>query len=213
MVGKILYVFVLTFLSTCYGSTIKATNGTLKISVVTTAGCTDTVYFIKEQLLPTYAEFGRFLEVEFHPWGRTVKNSDESLTCQFGPQDCWANRVHRCALNLLSENQDAQVAYMGCEFHDFLSRPAFLDGTLYCGFIAGLNRVSLNICVTTPLGEPLDYVAKQASKIPMEVINFVPAIVFNDNPDVDLWREAFLNLRDTVCKLLTEDPSTGINEC
>ncbi|GBP36920.1 GILT-like protein 1 [Eumeta japonica] len=181
--------------------------------IVTTAGCSDTVWFIRDQLVPTYQLYGQFLDVEFIPWGRTVRNLDGSLTCQFGNPDCWANRVHRCALHFLGDDQDAKMRYMGCEFPDMTNRPAFNQGSLLCGLMTGVNLYALDRCANTFFGEPLDKINEVAATVPMAIINFVPAVYINDRPDSNEWVNIFLNFREVICRMLAEDPSTGVTNC
>lgn len=189
---------------------LETVNGKIKITIGTTSGCTATMNFISTQLTEAYDAYKQFLEVEFFPWGRTQRLENGILFCQFGPNDCWANRVHRCALDQLKGNQDAQVNYMICEFSN--PYPAFSQGTYTCAQSIGLSLVNLDYCVATS-GGPLDEESELAAKDPMEIINLVPTIHFNDIIDVDLRTEARSRLKSMICFALAEDPSTGITNC
>lgn len=186
-------------------------DGKIKITTVTTAGCSDTVSFITQQLAPVYSEFGQFLDLEFVPWGRTQRNADGSLTCQFGVRDCWANRLHRCVLDQLKDNQAAQMHYMNCEFTS--PYPSFSQGTYICAQAVGVSLVDVDVCLATAVGDPLDAAAESLSQQPMQVINFVPAIVFNDQIDTELHTQARTSLRTLVCFALAQDASTGVTSC
>ncbi|KAG7299113.1 hypothetical protein JYU34_017621 [Plutella xylostella] len=190
---------------------ISTVNGKVKITTVTTAGCGDTVNFITRQLNPVYEEFKDHLILDFVPWGRTQRLADGNLRCQFGTRDCWANRVHRCTLELLKNNQDAQMSYMNCEFDG--PRPAYLLGSYTCAAAAGVSLVDLDVCVATEAGDRLDAANEAASAEPMRVINFVPAIVFNDNIDLPNHNLARRSLRSMVCFALAGDASTGVTNC
>ncbi|KAJ2951169.1 hypothetical protein O0L34_g5561 [Tuta absoluta] len=186
-------------------------NGKVKISIVTTSGCSDTASFIQEQLIPVYVQYKKYLQVEFIPWGRTKRAQDGSLQCQFGPNDCWANRVHRCALNLIP-NQDSRVYYMSCEF----TKPyvAYSKKSYGCAKLNGVNLDDLNTCVTET-GVFLDDAAEEAARLPMTHINFVPAVIFNDKVyDVIAHEEARRGLSRIICYALANQPElTGVTRC
>uniref|UniRef100_A0A2A4IUP7 PBP domain-containing protein n=1 Tax=Heliothis virescens TaxID=7102 RepID=A0A2A4IUP7_HELVI len=190
-------------------SGLQAVNGRIKITIGTASGCGDTMRFITNQLSEAYSLYGQFLDIEFVPWGRTVWN-DNGFTCQFLENDCWANRLHRCVLDRLKGNQDAQVHYMTCEFTS--PYPAFGQGTYICAQAVGVNLIDIDHCVNNP-GDELDVAARDASAAPMQAINFVPYIVFNDAIDTDLHFAALSRLSSMICFALSEDPATGISSC
>lgn len=211
MAIKYLFVAVCLYVSVnTINAALETVNGKIKISVVTTAGCGDTVNFITNSLAKAYEEYKDFLEVEFVPWGRTRRNPDGSLYCQFGANDCFANRVNRCALDMLKGNQDAQMQYMVCEFTN--PRPAYLQGSYLCAQTVGLNLVDLDYCVAHS-GTALDNASELIAAEPMKVIDFVPAIYFNDAVDVGLHAEAWFRLSSTLCFALAEDVTTGVTNC
>lgn len=209
MAASYLLVTACLILSASYVNGLQTVNGRIKITTGTTAGCSDTVSFINNQLMPAYRLYGEFLDLEFVPWGRTIMNATGTF-CQFGENDCWANRLHRCALNMLSGNQEAQLNYMHCEFS--VPYPSFLQGSYYCAYSAGLRIVDLDYCVANP-GDALDTGAQAAATVPMQIINFVPSITFNDVSDLDIHNQARQRLASLICFALAEDPSTGITSC
>lgn len=206
----LLYITVCLLVTVNQINALQTVNGVIKITIGTTAGCGDTVNFIGQQLAEAYRLYRDFLQVEFVPWGKTTRNADNSLTCQFGRNDCWANRLHRCVLDMLKDNQDAQVHYMTCEFTN--PRPAFLQGSYLCAQSVGLNLVDVDYCQAFT-GGPLDASAEMAAREPMAAINFVPSIHFNDVIDVSLHNQARRRLSSMICFALAEDPTTGITNC
>lgn len=200
--------FVLAF---SYASCVQTVNGRIKITVGTTSACIDTINFFRDQLVPTYNLYGDFLDLEIVPWGRTVRHDNGTLTCQFGENDCWANRLHRCALNFLRGNQKAQLDYMACELAP--PYPAYRQASFACVQAAGISIIQADFCVNNPGSDTLDEDARNASIEPMAVINFVPSIVFNDLPDRDIHLQAFRRLSSVVCFALADDPTTGVTGC
>lgn len=184
---------------------ISTADGKIKMTIVTTAGCGDTVNFITKQLSPVYDKFSEHLILEFVPWGRTRRNRNGGLVCQFGTKDCFANRVHRCTLDMLKNNQYNQVKYMVCEFS---LRSAYKNADLTCAKNAGVNLSELESCVKTPKGDILDAEDEAKAAEPMRVVNFVPAIAFNGVSDYSVQRAARTDLKTLVCGALQADPST-----
>ncbi|KAJ2951168.1 hypothetical protein O0L34_g5560 [Tuta absoluta] len=209
--GKALLYIVFAIVFVSYNvNALELVDGKIKIQVVTTSGCGDTVRFITQQLVPAYWEYKDFLEVEFVPWGRTRYQVDGTMVCQFGANDCWANRVHRCALNLL-ESPDFRMHYMNCEFSTPF--PAYSRRSYACAEALGVNLVELDQCVTTT-GKVLDDAAQQKALLPMEFINFVPAITFNGVvDDLAAHQQARNRLSSMICFALADDPSTGVTGC
>lgn len=196
------------FLICTVNSQVQLINGTIKVTVGTTAGCGDTVVLIP-QLGQVYEKYRQFLELEFVPWGRTRRDENGNLVCQFLENDCFGNRLHRCALDLLKGNQDAQMNYMNCEF---TTRAAFLNRSLLCAQAVGLSLIEMDYCLSTT-GDALEGPASQISEQPMAIIHFVPFIVFNDNIDILQHNQARERLESVICFALAADPSTGVTHC
>ncbi|KAL0830718.1 hypothetical protein ABMA28_002852 [Loxostege sticticalis] len=211
MAGQYYLVPISLILAFSYASCVQTVNGRIKLTVGTASGCSATVRFFRDQLVPTYALYGDFLDLEFVPWGRTVKHDNGTFTCQFGPNDCWANRLHRCALNILKGNQKAQLEYMACELAP--PYPAYGESSFACIQEVGINIVQADFCLNNPDLDTLDEDAQKAAVEPMAVINLVPTIVFNDNPDRDVRNQASQRLSSMVCFALADDPSSGILGC
>lgn len=84
--------------------------------------CPDSISFIKNQLLPNWAEFSDFLEVEFVIYGNAVTTPDPnkrgySFKCQHGPNECSGNMYQACLLDLIKnipEDVQKKVPVIGC---------------------------------------------------------------------------------------------------
>ncbi|XP_059057226.1 uncharacterized protein LOC131850864 [Achroia grisella] len=213
MVSKILFSTILCSLIWSAATEIEAVNGRINLRILTTAGCVWTRIFITDHLTPTYAIYGEYLDVEFIPWGRTTRHPNGTYdNCQFSPNNCWANRLHRCVLNFLKGNQDAQVRYMGCEFG--IPQPAFEESSYICAQNEGLNLVEVDYCVRHPLLDDLDDIAEEASRAPMDPvhgINGLPAVVVNDVIDRELSSVVRTQLQNLVCLALANSNDTDIS--
>lgn len=211
MVAKKLF-FSFSIILTCsWASGLQTVNGRIKITTVTTSACLDTVNFIRDELVPAYLTYMNYLDIEFIPWGRTVNHGNGTFTCQFGDNDCFANRLHRCVLDLLKGYDYMQVLYMACELSP--PYPGFAQGSYACVREMGVDIAKANYCVNNPDRDTLDEAAEAAAAGPMATINFVPAIVFNNVIDVNDHNQARRRLSSMICFALAEDPTTGIFSC
>ncbi|CAH2233736.1 jg20358 [Pararge aegeria aegeria] len=208
-VYNIVFLFVYAYVSTV-NSQLQTENGKINIMVGTTSGCRDAANFMP-QIRSTYNRFKDFVNFEFVPWGKTTRREDGTLNCQFGPRDCWANRVHRCALHMLKGNADAQMKYIECEFS--YPQPAYRQGSIVCAYAAGLNVVEMDICIRTGVGDELEIPAEEITREPMGIIQFVPLIVFNNNTNLALHVQGYNRLESVICFALADDETTGITHC
>ncbi|XP_046977858.1 uncharacterized protein LOC124543642 [Vanessa cardui] len=210
--AKIMYIaFAFLFLyASSAEAALQTVNGTIHMRIGSTAACSDAARFITTQLIETYELYKEYLQIEFVPWGRTRRDAEGNLICQFGEDDCWANRVQRCALSLLAGNTDAQIKYMQCEFSPPF--PALRQKSLYCAQSVGLSVIEVDYCMSTT-GSALEGPAELVSTPAVEAIQFIPFIVFNNNINVDHHAQAYRNLRGTICFALADDPTTGITHC
>ncbi|XP_059057445.1 uncharacterized protein LOC131851038, partial [Achroia grisella] len=193
---------------------LQVVDGRIKITTFTTAGCVDTVNFINDHLAPAYAAYKELLEIEFVPWGRTVRYPNGTYYyCQFQLPGCWANRLHRCVLNILREDSDAQMKYMQCEFREVDLQPSFHNGSYICAQNVGVSLIDVDYCMNNRDIDDLDDIAEEATKEPLEVIDFIPAIVFNDNAVLAEHNEALNRLESMLCFAFADNEDTGVSFC
>ncbi|XP_047990239.1 uncharacterized protein LOC125229444 [Leguminivora glycinivorella] len=100
---------------------------------------------------------------------------------------------------------------MHCEFSP--PYPSWSQRSYECAAVAGVNLVVVDVCVATPVGDPLDAAAQAAAADPVAIINFIPSIVFNNQIDVELHFEALRRLKIMICFALAELSETGVTNC
>lgn len=206
-------IYLVTLVASIFALQVNALqtiNGRIKITIQTTAGCTDTVRFIQDQLEPTYELYKEFLDIEFVPWGRATRDDNGTVICQFGVNDCWANRNHRCALEKLKENQDAQIHYMVCEYTSPF--PSYNQASYLCSHAVGLSIVDMDYCVTSPEDE-LDIAAEIKGNELTELTRFIPSIVINDEGDAESQLELRQRFQSMICFALAADNTTWVTDC
>ncbi|XP_022119431.2 GILT-like protein 1 [Pieris rapae] len=201
-------VLFLSFL-TAVTSRVQTVDGRLKVQIGGTAGCPHVARYIRESVTPVFAKYGRFLDIEFVPWGKT-RRVEGRLECQFGATDCWANRLHRCALDFLKSNQTAAMSYLNCEFTE--PRPGF-TGSYHCAVRAGLRLVDVDNCMATSKGDALELPAEAAAAEPIATFNSIPYTVINGLIDRAVTQQSSRRLESVICFALADDPTTGVVAC
>ncbi|XP_022828354.1 GILT-like protein 2 [Spodoptera litura] len=210
MAAKYIILFSACFVLASSQSTgLQTVNGRIKVSVGLTSSESEVSKFINNQLVPAVEAYGKFLDIEFVPWGRTTWVNNV-IQCNSGHAECWANRLHRCVLDKLKNDQAAQLHYMACEFS--APYPSYLQGSYICAQAVGLNLLDVDYCVANP-GDELDRAAQEAASVPMAQFQFIPYIVFNEAINVDLHEEGLVRLPNLICWALSEDSSTGVTSC
>ena len=79
MISKTLWTFTLIAVSAL------ATKGddTLKVGVYFESLCPDSKAFITTQLHPTFGKLGKYLDVDFYPYGNAEVYKKDLLSCDF----------------------------------------------------------------------------------------------------------------------------------
>ncbi|XP_074038762.1 GILT-like protein 1 [Leptinotarsa decemlineata] len=94
---------------------------TVKVSVYYETLCPASELFFTEQLNPNYDELKSIMNLELIPFGKaniTEKDGKLSFTCQHGPDECYGNKVHSCALDLAQGEQGIRFAMCSMESYD-----------------------------------------------------------------------------------------------
>lgn len=90
------------------------------LSVFYEALCPDSRSFFTKQLLPTFEKIPHLLNLDLIPYGKAKTESVGSgytFSCQHGPIECQANKIHACAIAKIME-PDVQLKYTTCMISD-----------------------------------------------------------------------------------------------
>ena len=124
--------FILYFLIACAASQEK-----VSIQVYYETLCPDSIAFVTQQLFPTYIKLGKYLNVEFKPYGFATSTSDGNggwtFECQHGPNECNGNLYAACLIDRLDQN-DLQVAVINCIMDDLVPHEATQTVSAYTHF-------------------------------------------------------------------------------
>ncbi|KAJ8919003.1 hypothetical protein NQ315_016907 [Exocentrus adspersus] len=179
-------------------------SDTVKVSVYYESLCPASKQFIVEQFYPTYASLGEDIDVDLIPFGfaEVVNNSGEvEFTCQHGPEECYGNKIHSCAIALYTVEESTEFIFCSMNSSD----PSADENLEKCADTTNISWDTLKTCFTSGKADELleaNGVRTQSFKIP-----HLPTVVFNENYDEALETNARISFLNVICEFLQEEPS------
>lgn len=183
------------------GSSTVVTLLPVLVEVYYEALCPDSRSFLLTELLPTYEKIPKAMNVQLIPYGKaktSTSGNSFKFECQHGPQECLANKVHACGLNLI-QNVDTQVQYATCMINDNWNAE---EAGSSCAKKYGLDWDSIWKCAKGNQGSKLlSLYGKKTDKL--GGIDFVPTIALQGSTDK---QPAILkNLFKEICALYKDE--------
>ena len=109
-------------------SSISVQEEKVSIQVYYETLCPDSIAFITQQLFPTYIKLGKYLNVEFKPYGFATSTPNDNggftFSCQHGPNECNGNLYAACLIDRLHGQNEIQVAVINCIMDDLVPHEA-----------------------------------------------------------------------------------------
>ncbi|ALC46219.1 CG9796 [Drosophila busckii] len=175
--------------------------------------CPDSAKFITEQLHPAMkTELRDVVELTFVPFGKSqyvTQGADVTFTCHHGPNECYGNRVHACAIEHIQANS-YQTEYtresLTLDFINCLMRAGknFPDNVYPGQRCAAENHINnwenIKTCANSTDGSQLLRKAGETTMRLKEPLTGVPTILFNEQFDKKSSDGAQVNFIGTVCK-------------
>ncbi|XP_047984793.1 uncharacterized protein LOC125225227 [Leguminivora glycinivorella] len=157
------------------------------------------------EILPEIIDkLGAYINLKTYPYGnsnKTEKNGKTVIECQHGPKECYGNKLHACAIDVLKDTTQ-YVKYIACMMsgQEDGSGGSNDKGATECGKQMGIDATKIIECAKGEKGEKLleqygeetDYEAPDKRGVPWSLINgkFVSS---------DLWFT-------TICAALAHPP-------
>lgn len=123
----------------------------VKVSVYYEALCPDSKYFFMKHLLPVTEKLSDFLDVHLVPYGKAhTKEVDGqySFRCQHGEEECYANKIHGCAVEIIS-NMTLGVQFTECMIIDNMNADDALER---CGKLMNIEVKPIKSCAVSDRG-------------------------------------------------------------
>ncbi|KXJ73698.1 hypothetical protein RP20_CCG015229 [Aedes albopictus] len=178
--------------------------------------CPDSAKFINEQLYPTVKQFPNNIDLKLIPFGKSsyrTQGSETLFECHHGPNECYGNKVHACALaniegNSYQPNRTKEVLtleYVNC----LMERAQFKSGEFpgkACADQFEINWETIEQCSNSTQGSNLlrNY-GDETLKLQNPLAS-VPTVAFRQTFDSDVQKLAVDNFRAALCKNLSPAP-------
>lgn len=169
--------------------------------------CPASIQFFVEQLTPAVKRLGTHLDVHLIPYGHatTTRNDDRYLfRCQHGAQECYCNKIHACAVDVLRNNTHAIL------FNDCLMQQApcssdykhFRSAIRSCGRTENVHIYDIWQCMNgTRSSDLLKAYGDETHVVKPTYVPYVELDGSSEDQDSILG-----NLFATVCQKLTPKP-------
>jgi len=182
------------------------------ISVYYESLCPDSQAFITEQLYPAMkSPLGRFVDLKLVPFGKSnysTVGSDTNFTCHHGPNECYGNKVHSCAIEHIQVNsyqnqftrESLTVEYVNCLMQLSKNFPDQLFPGKRCAQQFHLeNWEVIEACANQSEGSKLLQKNGELTHSLNPPLTSVPTITFRYQQDEN-QALALVNFRSAICK-------------
>ncbi|CAG9581346.1 unnamed protein product [Danaus chrysippus] len=169
----------------------------IKIRVYYEALCPDSKHFFIRHLWPVTEKLSDFIEVFLVPYGKAStkeENGHYFFQCQHGEQECYANKVHACAIDVLN-NPIMAVKLAQCMITDNMDAD---EALARCAKPMNVDPEPITNCALSAHGSAL--LKKHGDDTEMIKPTFIPTITMNGSKDN---QPAILkNFLLEVCKMI-----------
>ncbi|KAJ6640234.1 GILT-like protein 1 [Pseudolycoriella hygida] len=182
------------------------------VSVYYESLCPDSQAFISEQLYPAMkSPLGRFVDLKLIPYGKSNRStigSDVEFTCHHGPNECYGNKVHSCAIEHIQVNsfqnqytrESLILEYVNCLMQLTRNFPDQLFPGKRCAEQFKLeNWQVIEACANQTEGSKLLEKNGELTDTLKPSLTSVPTITFRHQQD-ESQALALVNFRSAVCK-------------
>ncbi|XP_028047691.1 LOW QUALITY PROTEIN: uncharacterized protein LOC105834862 [Monomorium pharaonis] len=182
--------------------------------------CGDSMRWIVNQLVPSYPQLKRHIQVTLVPYGKAThtrenKTGPWQFSCQHGPAECRGNKAQACAIHSIrsieapESHQQLTVNLVGCAMSD--GNPP--NAVPQCAQNIGLKeetRKSIDDCIASSLGDDLLATNGDKTHSLQPPLRFVPTIVINGVYSKENQDEGLRNFPSLVCRHLTAEEKPNV---
>ncbi|XP_047984794.1 gamma-interferon-responsive lysosomal thiol protein-like [Leguminivora glycinivorella] len=133
------------------------------------------------RILPDILDkLGAYVNLKTYPYGNAWKTENGKIQCQHGPEECYGNKLHACAIDILKDTTQ-YVKYTACMMsgQEDGSGGSNDKGATSCGKQMGIDATKIIECAKGEKGEKLlekygeetDYEVPDLRSVPWSLIN------------------------------------------
>jgi len=193
-------------------SSISVQEEKVSIQVYYETLCPDSIAFITQQLFPTYIKLGKYLNVEFKPYGFATSTPNDNggftFSCQHGPNECNGNLYAACLIDRLHGQNEIQVAVINCIMDDLVPHEA-TQNCMEKLMITEPSYQEIDQCHSSNEGQNLLYSYGLETDNLEPAVYFIPWITFENEWNEMEFNGALENLEEFLCS----DKLSNVPEC
>ncbi|CAB3240568.1 unnamed protein product [Arctia plantaginis] len=148
----------------------------VKVRVYYEALCPDSKHFFMRHLYPVTEKLSDFIDVTLVPYGKATtkeENGKYYFTCQHGEQECYANKIHACAIDAIG-NMTSVVKITDCMIADNADADRALER---CAKLMKIEADPISNCAKHEHGSAL--LKKYGDDTHILNPTFIPTIIIN----------------------------------
>ncbi|XP_047985256.1 gamma-interferon-inducible lysosomal thiol reductase-like [Leguminivora glycinivorella] len=175
----------------------------VKLQVYYECLCPDCIAFHLGPLDDVYRKIGSYIDLKLYPYGnakKSEKNGKTVITCQHGPAECYGNKLHACAIEILNDISKAEF-YNSCMMNGTWGGRGSTDmDATNCGKSMGIDSKAIIACAKSSRGEDLlEYYGQETDKLVDK--QYVPWVLINGE-----FFDSNGDLMKKICETLSNSP-------
>lgn len=160
--------------------------------------CPDSKNFIVNQLQNAYSKLSDIIFLELVPYGNAKEQQDGKLwkfTCQHGPDECYGNLMHTCAL-LRGNNMSVVLRFIVCTM---TSEQKPQQSGPPCAKKLGIDFAVVSDCMNSTLGNTYEHDMAVLTELLHPKLTYVPWVTLSSVHTEDIQKQAENNLLRLIC--------------
>ncbi|XP_073958494.1 gamma-interferon-inducible lysosomal thiol reductase-like protein [Choristoneura fumiferana] len=176
----------------------------VKLEVFYECLCPYCIKFHTGPLIDVVAKIGSYLDIKSYPYGNAktqVVDGKTEIVCQHGPAECYGNKLHACAIDIIQNETQAEF-YNTCMMARNWGGAGSTDvDAANCGKSMGVDGAAVTACAQSQKGEDLlEYYGKETGKHPEK--KSVPYVLINNKS----FEDEYDQLMAQVCAAFQNPP-------
>lgn len=179
--------------------------------------CPDSAALITEKIHPVLQdELKEHVDITWVPYGKSkmyTQGSDVEFTCHHGPNECYGNKVHACAINIIQANsyqseftrESLTLDFITCLMKIGKNFPDNVYPGAKCARENHINTwANIETCANSTEGSKLLQEMGKTTNEFQNPLESVPTVVFKHVYDNDVQQRALQDFRSTLCSYIKE---------